>query len=129
LRAFHACIRAVARHPIPVAAIVQGQCLGGAFELVISCHFVFCAPTAKLGCPEVKLGVFPPVLAALGPLLLGHATSERLMLTGAVLDAEEARHVGLSPRTIARREDVLAWYRESLAPLSAYAIRQATRAS
>ncbi|MBZ5522125.1 MAG: enoyl-CoA hydratase/isomerase family protein, partial [Acidobacteriia bacterium] len=51
-------------YPVPVAALVEGRCLGGAFELALCCHFVFAARSAVFACPEIKLGVFPPVLAA-----------------------------------------------------------------
>jgi cyclohexa-1,5-dienecarbonyl-CoA hydratase len=132
LAAFHALIRAVAAYPTPVAALVQGQCLGGAFELVLACHFVFATGTARFACPEVKLGVFPPVLAAIGPLRLGQAVSERLLLTGESLDVEAAQRLGFVARVLTSgtpEAEVISWYRETLAPLSAFAIRQATKAS
>ncbi len=129
LAAFHGLIRALAAHPVPVAALVRGKCLGGAFEVVTACHLVFCTADATLGCPEIKLGVFPPVLAVLGPLRLGHATSERLLLTGATLSAEEALRLGFASQLVSGAEDVLAFYREHLAPLSAQALRQATKVS
>ncbi|HWV38559.1 MAG TPA: enoyl-CoA hydratase/isomerase family protein [Vulgatibacter sp.] len=129
LSAFHGLVRTVASHPVPIAALVKGQCLGGAFELVLACHLVFCTPRATMACPEVKLGVFPPVLAAVGPLRLGYATSERLLLSGGVLSAEEALRAGLATRLVEDADGVLAWYREHLAPLSAFAIRQATKVS
>ena len=66
LAGFHAMIRQVAAYPVPIAALVEGSCLGGAFELILACQFVFAAPSATLGCPEVKLGVFPRFLAPSG---------------------------------------------------------------
>ena len=71
LAGFHKMIRYVAGYPVPIAALVEGSCLGGAFELILACHFVFADPNANLGCPEIKLGVFPPVLAAIGSYRLG----------------------------------------------------------
>jgi cyclohexa-1,5-dienecarbonyl-CoA hydratase len=129
LHAFHGFVRTLAAHPVPVAVCVQGQCLGGAFEVAVACHLVFCTARAKMGCPEVKLGVFPPVLAAIGPLRLGHATSERLLLSGGILSAEEATRLGFVTKVVSGADEVLAWYRENLAPLSAHAIRQATKVS
>src|SRR4030042_2309177 len=41
LTGFHAMIRQVAGYPVPIAALVEGSCLGGAFELLLACHFVF----------------------------------------------------------------------------------------
>ena len=55
LAGFHAMIRQVAAYPVPIAALVEGSCLGGAFELILACHFVFAAPSANFGCPEIKL--------------------------------------------------------------------------
>ena len=95
LAAFHALIRTVADYPVPLAAVVQGQCLGGAVELVLACQFVFATASARFACPEIKLGVLPPVLAAIGPLRLGHAVSERLLLSGDSLDAEAAHQLAL----------------------------------
>jgi cyclohexa-1,5-dienecarbonyl-CoA hydratase len=128
LASFHRFIRALAAHPVPVAAHVRGQCLGGAFEVACACHLVFVEENAKLACPEVKLGVFPPVLAAIGPLRLGHARAERLLLTGASMASDEAVQSGFASR-VSSEADVLSWYREYLAPLSAFALRQATRAA
>jgi len=132
LAAFHALVRSVAAYPVPIAAVVQGQCLGGAFELVLACHLVFATPNASFACPEVKLGVFPPVLAAIGPMRLGHAVSERMLLTGDSLDAETARLLGFVARLLTAdspQSDVVRWFQEVMAPLSAFAIRQTTKVS
>lgn len=120
LRAFHALCRQVAGYPVPVAAMVEGRCLGGAFELVLCCHVMFAAPDAVMGCPEIKLGVFPPVLAALGAQRLGSALAERLILTGEGVNRDA---LGPAVVAVAGVEDVLAWYRKNLAPLSAVAVR------
>lgn len=131
LSTFHRLVREVAAYPVPVAARVEGQCLGGGFELVLACHFVFATPEARFGCPEIKLGVFPPVLAAIGAPRLGSFVAERLLLTGATIDASEAWRLGMVARVFENGdpgEELLAWYRETLAPLSAFALRQGTRA-
>lgn len=131
LREFHAFNRMLAAYPVPVAALVEGRCLGGAFEVALCCHFVFAAPGAVFGCPEIKLGVFPPVLAAAGALRLGGALAERLLLTGADLPAEDASRAGFAMMLAGGGDpeaELLAWYRKHLAPLSAYSLRQATRA-
>ena len=132
LAAFHCLIRRLAAYPVPVAALVEGQCLGGGFELVLACHFLFATPGARFGCPEIKLGVFPPVLAALGERRLGSFAAERLLLTGGSIDASEAWRLGFLTRVLDDgtdpREALLAWYRETLRPLSAFALRQGTKA-
>ena len=130
LRGFHALVREVAGYAVPIAAVVEGRCLGGAFELVLACHFVFATETAVFGCPEIKLGVIPPVLAAIGRHRLG-PLAERLLLTGRELGhARRARTVRSKRRSDGSdpRAFVLEWYRANLAPLSALALREATRA-
>jgi len=133
LELFHCLIRQFAAYPIPTAAVVEGSCLGGGFELALCAHFLFATPTARFGCPEIKLGVFPPVLAAIGGLRLGSFLAERLLLTGQILDAGGAAQTGLLTRLFDAaadpEESLLAWYRDSLAGLSAYSLRCATEAS
>ena len=130
LAGFHAMIRRVAAYPVPIAALVEGSCLGGAFELILACHMVFAAPSAVFGCPEIKLGVFPPVLAAIGAHRLGGPLAEKLILTGGTIDAAAAEKAGLVSAVFSRgnpEEELLEWYRKNLRPLSAFAIRQGTR--
>jgi cyclohexa-1,5-dienecarbonyl-CoA hydratase len=131
LAAFHRLVRQLAEYPVPVAALVEGQCLGGGFELVLLSHFLFATPKSRFGCPEIKLGVFPPVLAAIGTDRLGSFPAERLLLTGETVSATEADRLGWLTAVFEGddpEEDLLAWYRASLAPLSAFALRQGTKA-
>ncbi len=131
LRALSRLVREIARYPVPVAALVEGRCLGGGFELALACHLVFTTLDAQMGCPEIKLGVFPPVLAALGPARLGGALSDRLVLTGESLTAAEAHACGFStavfdgPDPMARFTE---WYRKGPARMSAAALRTAAQA-
>ena len=126
LRALSRLVRGIARYPVPVAALVEGRCLGGGFELALACHLLFVTAGAQLGCPEIKLGVFPPVLAALGPWRLGGALSDRLVLTGETIGAAEARPFATA---VFEGGDPFAqfveWYRKSLARMSAAALRTA----
>lgn len=133
LAAFSDLVRDVATYPVPVAALVEGRCLGGAFELVLACHLVFASPGAVMGCPEIKLGVLPPVLAVIGHLRLGGATAERLLITGADLDVAAADRAGLLAAVVPPEGDpeawLLGWYRKVLAPLSAFSLREAVLAA
>ncbi len=131
LAAFHRLIRKLAAYPVPVAGLAEGQCLGGGFELLLPCHFLFATPNARFACPEIKLGVFPPVLAAIGADRLGALPAERMLLTGAPVTAAEAAALGWLTATLEGDDpeaDLLAWYRKTLAPLSAFALRQGTGA-
>lgn len=131
LETFHGLVRSLASYPVPVAALVEGRCLGGAFELALCCHLVLATASARFGCPEIRLGVFPPVLAAVGAHRLPGALAERLLLTGDDIDAAMAERAGLVA-SILDDADVdaalLEWYRTRLAPLSAFALRQAAAA-
>lgn len=133
LSTFHALIRQVGGYPIPIAAVVDGRCLGGAFELALACHFVLATPGAVFACPEIKLGVLPPVLAALGPSRLGAATAERLLLTGGELDARAAHALGfvaeLAPDGVTPEALLAQWFEKYVAPLSAFALRQGVAAA
>jgi cyclohexa-1,5-dienecarbonyl-CoA hydratase len=131
LTALHALVRRIGSYPVPVAALVDGRCLGGAFEIALACHFVIATPRAVFACPEIKLGVFPPVLAALGPLRLGAALAERLVMTGAEIRATEARDFVwlVTDEGQDLGEASLGWYRTHFAALSAFALRQATLAA
>lgn len=132
LATFHALIRRLVKYPVPTAAVVRGRCLGGAFEVALACRFVFANPGAVFACPEIKLGVFPPVLAALGPARLGQTWAERLLLTGADLDAKTAESTGfvtaLAPDGTDPFDHAREWYGRNLKELSAYSLRQATEA-
>ncbi len=133
LSSFHAFCRKVAAYPVPIMAAVDGPCLGGAFELALLCHVVIGTERAVFGCPEIKLGVFPPVLAAMGHLRLGGATAERLLLTGANMSAAEGLRIGwlaaLIDSETSLDDAAQTWYRDHLADLSAHALRQTVRVS
>jgi cyclohexa-1,5-dienecarbonyl-CoA hydratase len=131
LGTFHQFVRDLAAFPVPVAALVEGRCLGGALEVALCCHLVFAVEGARFACPEIKLGVFAPVLAAAGACRLPGALAERLLLTGEEIDAASLDHVGFAVLLAGGDAEaaVLEWFRRTLAPLSAFALRQATAAS
>ena len=81
--------------PMPTIALVQGAALGGGCELAIACDQVLAAESAKFGQPEIKLGVFPPIAAALFPQLIGHQQTARLLFSGETISAAEAFRLGL----------------------------------
>lgn len=79
----------------PVVGVVNGQALGGGCELVAFCDLVLAVPTAKFAQPEIRLGVYPPMAAILLPKLIGFRRTAQMLLTGEVLDAQEAQRLGL----------------------------------
>ena len=99
LPAFHRLIADLLDAPCPTAAIVRGRCLGGGFEVALACDLVFASHDAKLGVPEVSLGVFPPAAAALLPLRVGASRASRAVLTGEALPADWWEQAGLVCRS------------------------------
>ncbi len=83
---------------MPTAALVRGQCLGGAFELALWCGLILCEPSARFGVPETKLGVFPPVAAIALPWRVSGARATQIILSGDTYDAQGAVAWGLADR-------------------------------
>jgi cyclohexa-1,5-dienecarbonyl-CoA hydratase len=81
--------------PVPTMAKVRGLCLGGGFELALGCSLFFADEGAKMGVPEIRLGVFPPVAAVLLPFSSTPARASRVVLSGEMLRAGEARDAGI----------------------------------
>ncbi|QQR73684.1 MAG: enoyl-CoA hydratase/isomerase family protein [Holophagales bacterium] len=95
LAGFHGAIRRLRKLPATTLAVVDGACLGGGMELALVCDLVLATDRARFGQPEIRLGCYPPVAAALYPSRLGHGRTMELLLTGRPLDAEEAERLGL----------------------------------
>lgn len=98
LRTFHRGLRRLWRLEATTVAVVRGHCLGGGLELAAVCDLLVASDDARFGVPEVLLGCYPPVAAALFPGRLGYARSLELMLTGRTVDAQEALRLGLVTR-------------------------------
>ena len=127
---FHRLFRDLDELGAPTAAIVRGQCLGGALELASWCGMVFASPEAKLGVPEASLGVFPPVANLTIPWRTGGARAARLAVTGEILDAGRSLAWGLVDDVSDDPDAALAgWFEKHLSPKSAVAIRYAWRAA
>jgi len=75
--------------------VAQGHALGGGCELACFCDLVVAAQGARFGQPEIAVGVFPPVAAALFPHLIGARRAAELILTGEAIPADEAHRIGL----------------------------------
>lgn len=81
------------RLPKPTIAAVRGWCLGGGCDLAMASDIVLCSEDAHFGEPEIRYGSGPVTL--LMPLLIGQKKTNELLLTGDVIDAWEARRIGL----------------------------------
>jgi len=91
----HALVGKILECPVPTVAAVSGFCLGGGFELAMSCSVLLCDSHAKFGVPEIKLGVFPPVASVLLPWLVGQESATKIVLAGENYDAEAMLKLGL----------------------------------
>ena len=81
---------------VPVLAAVDGSAVGGGLELALVCDLIVAERTARLGFPEIKLGLIPGAGGTQRlPRRVGAATAMQMLILGKLLDAEEAREVGL----------------------------------
>ena len=95
LEKFHGVFHLLNSVTAPSVALVDGMALGGGCELAVFCDMVIASDRATFGQPEIKVGVFPPVAAVLFPRLIGRNRTLELLLTGTVIDAAEAKAIGL----------------------------------
>ncbi|MER2566469.1 MAG: enoyl-CoA hydratase/isomerase family protein [Myxococcaceae bacterium] len=87
--------------PRPVIAAIDGYALGGGLELALSCDLRVASKTAKVGMPEVSLGIFPGAGGTWRlPRVVGFGHAKELIFTGRILDAEEAFSYGLFERLV-----------------------------
>ena len=91
--------------PKPTIAAVNGFALGGGCELAMACHVRVASENAKFGQPEVKLGLIPGYGGTQRlPRLVGKGRALQLLLTGEMIDAQEAFRIGLVNRVVAANE-------------------------
>jgi len=91
--------------PLPVIAAINGFALGGGCELALACDFAYASERAKLGQPEVKLGVIPGFGGTQRLLRrVGVAMARELVYSGMMIDAQEALRIGLVNRVFAHDE-------------------------
>lgn len=130
IEAFHRIFRILDGLGTTTVASVYGSCLGGGCELAIFCDFVVASESAKLGQPEIQVGVFPPIAAQLMPRIIGRKAASELILSGRIIGAEEALRMGLVNRVV-KEEDLEKETREFIKPylkLSAEVLRLAKKA-
>jgi enoyl-CoA hydratase len=92
----HAICAAIETAPFPVIGAINGFALGGGCEIALACDFLYASDRAKLGQPEVKLGVIPGFGGTQRlSRRVGLAAARELCFTGAVIDAQHALRIGL----------------------------------
>lgn len=130
LEGFHRLVLKILASDVPVIAVVRGQCLGGGLELVSAAHLIFVGADAKLGQPEIQIGVLAPAASCLLPERVGMAAAEDMLLSGRSIGAEEALRIGLVTAVADDPEAAaLEYFDRHLAPKSAKSLRYATRAA
>jgi cyclohexa-1,5-dienecarbonyl-CoA hydratase len=130
LKGLHGLLLRMLEYPVPILVAIRGQCIGGGLELASAAHLLFATPDAKLGQPEIVLGVFPPAASCLLPERVGRAAAEDLLLSGRSIDGQEAQRIGLVNAAVADPEAAaLAWFDQHVVKLSAAALRYGTSAA
>ena len=118
--------------PAPTIAAVRGSCLGGGLELALACDLILAEESARLGQPEIQLGVFPPAASALLPARIGAGPAAELILTGSTWSGRRAAEVGLVTRLApdgGLEEALSAWLEKTFLDRSPAALAQAARAT
>ncbi len=107
--------------PIPSVAAINGYAFGGGLELALACTFRVAAPNAKMGLPEIKLGLIPGYGGTQRlPRVIGEARALELIMSARTVDAEEAQRIGLVHRVI--EGDVVAGAMAFARSFSAYGL-------
>lgn len=128
----HRVFKRLLAFPAPTAALVEGRCLGGGFELALACDDILATEAATFGLPEIRLGAFPPAAAALLPLRVGASRATRSIVTGQSRDANywyDAGLVSLVAPQSSLLESAAAWFDAHLAPHSSVALSHAVAAA
>ena len=101
-RAVHARFRRIEDSAKPLVAAIHGTALGGGLELAMACHFRVAVPSARVGQPEVLLGIIPGAGGTQRlPRLCGAAAALELCLEGQQISAERARELGIVDEVVA----------------------------
>ncbi|MGN0003730.1 MAG: enoyl-CoA hydratase-related protein [Sphingobacterium composti] len=95
--------------PKPIIAAINGFALGGGLELALACHIRVAVESAKMGLPEVSLGIIPGYGGTQRlPQLVGKSKALEMILTGDMVDAQDAYQWGLVNHVVATQSELLA---------------------
>jgi enoyl-CoA hydratase len=123
LEAFNRLTREVLAAPQPVIAAIDGVCVGGAFEFAYACDIRVATPRSRFGCPEVAIGLS----ISNGFSLLAPRAARRLVLTGELVEAEEALRLGLVDKVVDDAEGESRRLGERIASLAPLAVTGSKR--
>jgi cyclohexa-1,5-dienecarbonyl-CoA hydratase len=104
IESFHGFCRSLIEMDAVTVASVRGVALGGGMELAACCDLILAAAEATFGQPEIELGCFPPLGAAIYPSLFGAKRANEIVLLGERLTAEEAKAIGLVNKVLPSTE-------------------------
>jgi len=99
---FHGILKRLMIFPLPTVAALNGSAMGGGCELALACDMAVATEDTRIGQPEIKLGVFPPIAAILMPRIMPLPKVMELLLGGGLITASEALHLGLLNRVFPR---------------------------
>lgn len=125
----------IAACPKPTIAMINGYALGGGCEVALACDLRIAARSARLGQPEVKLGILPGGGGTQRlPRLVGFGRALRMIMTGELVTAEEAERIGLVDQVVddaelAHRTAALARLLAGYSPVALRLIKDAVRAT
>jgi cyclohexa-1,5-dienecarbonyl-CoA hydratase len=130
LASLHGLIGRMLESPVPLMVAVHGRCLGGGLELALAGHLLFVSPSAELGQPEMKLGVFAPAASCLLPALVGPQHALDLLISGRSVSGSEAASLGMAAVAAAEPQNAaLAYFEQHLKPKSARSLRYAVHSA
>jgi enoyl-CoA hydratase len=102
IRSLHSLMRKIMTLKKPVIASILGPCLGGAMELVMACDLRIAADDSLFGLPEIRVGVPSVIEASLLSKFIGLGKARELILTGDIIDVDQADRLGLVNRVVPR---------------------------
>jgi cyclohexa-1,5-dienecarbonyl-CoA hydratase len=133
LKQFHQLFYSIIDLSIPTMAKISGQCLGGGLELALACNFIFADKSAKLGQPEILLGVFAPPASVILPMKIGNALAEDLLITGKTITADYGKSIGLINEVLETRDEleksIDEWIEKNISGKSASSLKYAVKAA
>lgn len=130
LRGLHGLLLRLVESSVPVLVAARGQCLGGGLELALAGHLLFVAHDAKLGQPEMKLGVFAPAASCLLPESMRPSEALDLLVSGRTITGIVAATIGIAyVAALDPGAAALEYFNEHLKPKSASSLRYAVKAA